>query len=82
MSQASDDQARLLRRYLGDRSLTDDHLAALREVIVSTGSLEQVEQRIALRADEARKALRTDAINDEAKAALDALVTAATERHT
>jgi geranylgeranyl diphosphate synthase type I len=82
MSQAGDGQAKLLRRYLGDRSLTDDRLAALREVIVSTGALEQVEQRIALRADEARKALRTDAISDDAKAALDALVTAATERHT
>jgi geranylgeranyl diphosphate synthase, type I len=82
MSQAGAGQAQLLRRYLGDRSLTDDRLAALRELIVSTGALEQVEQRIALRADEARKALRTDAISDDAKAALDALVTAATERHT
>lgn len=82
MNHAGPDQAQLLRRYLGDRSLTDDRLAALREVIVSTGALEQVEQRIALRADEARKALRTDAISDDAKAALDALVAAATERHT
>ena len=34
------------------------------------------------RVHEARKALRTDAISDDAKAALDALVAAATERHT
>lgn len=82
MNQAGDTQATLLRRYLGDRSIAEDRVAELREVIVATGALDQVEQRISLRADEARKALRTDAISDDAKAALDALVTAATERHT
>ncbi|MFN2517851.1 MAG: polyprenyl synthetase family protein [Jatrophihabitantaceae bacterium] len=81
MSQASEAQATLLRRCLGDRALAEDRLAALREVIVATGALHQVEQRIALRADEARKALCTDAISDDARAALDALVLAATERH-
>jgi geranylgeranyl diphosphate synthase type I len=82
MGQAGAEQSRLLRDCLGDRSMTEDHLAALREVIVSTGALDQVEQRIVLRADEARKALRTDAISNDTKSALDALVTAATERHT
>lgn len=82
MSHASQAQAGLLRRCLGDRSITQGRLADLREVIVSTGALAQVEQRIALRAEEARKTLRTDAISDDARAALGALVTAATERHT
>jgi geranylgeranyl diphosphate synthase type I len=82
MNQAGAAQAQLLRDCLGDRSMTEEHLSALRGVIVSTGALDQVEQRIVLRADEARKALRTDAISDDTKAALDVLVTAATERHT
>ncbi|PZS19607.1 MAG: polyprenyl synthetase [Pseudonocardiales bacterium] len=82
MGQASAAQAGLLRRYLGDRAMAADQVAELRAVIVSTGALDQVEHRIALRADEARKSLRTDAVSDDARAALDGLVTAATERHT
>lgn len=82
MDKASDTQAALLLSCLGDRALPEDQIAALREVIVSTGALEHVERRIAVRAGEARKALRTNAISDDAKAALEALVTAATERHT
>jgi geranylgeranyl diphosphate synthase type I len=82
MSEASDAQSALLRDCLGDRSMPEDRVAALRDVIVSTGALDQVEQRIAARADEARKALHTDAISGDARAALDALVIAATERHT
>ncbi|MDQ2749345.1 MAG: polyprenyl synthetase family protein [Actinomycetota bacterium] len=82
MSRASEEQARLLRGCLGDRSLSEDRLDLLREVIVSTRALDQVEQRIAVRAEQARKALRTDAISDDARVALDSLVTAATERHT
>ena len=82
MSHATEVQSALLRDCLGDRSMAEDRVAALRDVIVSTGALDQVEQRIALRADEARAALRTDAISDDANAGLAALVTAATERHT
>jgi len=82
MSQASAAQAQLLRRCLGDRAMAEDRVVALREVIVSTGALDQVEQRIALRAEEARKAMRNDAVSDDARVALDALVTAATDRHT
>jgi geranylgeranyl diphosphate synthase type I len=55
-------------------------VAALREVIVSTGALDQVEQRIAQRTDEARRALQTEAISAEARDALAGLATAATER--
>jgi geranylgeranyl diphosphate synthase, type I len=82
MSQADPVQASLLRRYLGDRTMTEDHIAELRGVIVSTGALDQVEERITLRAHEARAALQGESISAEARTALDALVIAATERHT
>jgi geranylgeranyl diphosphate synthase type I len=81
MSRATPAQAGLLRHHLGDRAMTEDRLADLRDLIVSTGALDQVEERIALRAHEARTALQTDAISREARTALAALVIAATERH-
>jgi geranylgeranyl diphosphate synthase, type I len=80
MDAASTVEAQLLRHELGDRELDDDGIAALREVIVSTGALAQVEQRISQRTAGARAALRGPALGDEARAALDALATAATER--
>ncbi|MGI8760625.1 MAG: polyprenyl synthetase family protein [Jatrophihabitantaceae bacterium] len=82
MQAASTVEAELLRHELGDRSLDEAGVAALREVIVSTGALAQVEQRIAHRAAEARRALRTEAVSDDAREALDALAVAASERHT
>jgi geranylgeranyl diphosphate synthase, type I len=82
MSQADPIQASLLRRYLGDRAMTEDHVAELRGVIVATGALGQVEERIALRAHEARAALQGGSISAEARVALEALVIAATDRHT
>jgi geranylgeranyl diphosphate synthase type I len=81
MQHAGRAQAAVLRRGLGDRALGEDSMSELRDVIVSTGALAQVEQRIALRADEARKAAHADAINDDARVALNALVTAATQRN-
>jgi geranylgeranyl diphosphate synthase type I len=82
MQSASAVEAELLRHELGDRQLDANGVAALREVIVSTGALDQVEQRIAQRTAEARDALQTDAINDSARKALDELAVAATDRHT
>ncbi|MCU1658877.1 MAG: Polyprenyl synthetase [Pseudonocardiales bacterium] len=82
MEHADHAQAALLRRALGDRALDDDTVEALREVIVRTGALAQVEQRIACRASEARAALRTDVLGPDARDALDLLAVAATERHT
>ncbi len=75
-------ECELLKHELGDRSMDDAAVAALREVIVSTGALDQVEQRIAQRTAEARAALATEAVGAEARAALDALAVAATARHT
>ena len=82
MQQARPDHAELLRRNLGDRSLDEQAISRLREVIVATGALAQVEERIAHRADEARAALRTDALSEDSRIALDNLAVAATERHT
>jgi geranylgeranyl diphosphate synthase, type I len=82
MRHATDAQAAVLRRGLGDRTMADHQVTHLREVIVSTGALAQVERRIAVRADEARRALRTDAISPDSQLALDTLAIAATERHT
>ncbi|MGH8961999.1 MAG: polyprenyl synthetase family protein [Jatrophihabitantaceae bacterium] len=82
MQSASAVEAELLRHELGDRRLDSNGVSALREVIVSTGALDQVEQRIAQRTAQARDALQTDAINESARKALDELAVAATERHT
>jgi geranylgeranyl diphosphate synthase, type I len=81
MQAADHEQAAELRAGLGDRALDDAQVAALREVIVATGALEQVEQRIAGRAAEARRALDTAALSEQARATLDALAGAATDRH-
>ena len=73
---ASPAQAGLLRRKLGDRDLDDAGVTALREVIVGTGALAQVEQRIAERTAEARRALRAGPISDQARTALENLAAA------
>jgi geranylgeranyl diphosphate synthase type I len=82
MEHADHVQAALLRRAFGDRTLDESAVAALREVIVDTGALAQVEKRITERASEARDALHSPALLPEARAALDTLAVAATERHT
>ncbi|MEO6885476.1 MAG: polyprenyl synthetase family protein, partial [Jatrophihabitantaceae bacterium] len=80
MDAASTVEAQLLRHELGDRALDDNGVAALREVIVSTGALAQVEQRISQRATEARAALESPALDRDAREALAALILAATDR--
>ncbi|MFN2560138.1 MAG: polyprenyl synthetase family protein [Jatrophihabitans sp.] len=81
MAAADAEQSQLLRDSLGDRDLDDDQVERLRGVIVATGALVQVEHRISARTDAARTALSTPAIGEDARAALDALARAATERH-
>ncbi|HEY7010421.1 MAG TPA: polyprenyl synthetase family protein, partial [Jatrophihabitantaceae bacterium] len=63
MERATDEQAALLRRSLGVRTLDAAQVHALREVIVVTGALDDVERRIAQRTAEARTGLRTAPIN-------------------
>ncbi|HZC73819.1 MAG TPA: polyprenyl synthetase family protein [Jatrophihabitans sp.] len=81
MSEASSAQAAALRAGLGDRALDEEQVAALREVIVSTGALARVEERIAQRTAQARAAAQSPALGADARAALAALAEAATNRH-
>jgi geranylgeranyl diphosphate synthase type I len=81
MQGADSGQSIALQRGLGDRTLDDERVARLREVIVATGALEQVEQRIVERAAQARDALDSPAIGDASRTALGRLIGAATDRH-
>ena len=81
MQAARPAQAHTLRAGLGDRGLDEAQVAELREVIVATGALGQVEQRIAERAAQARTALEAPDISDASRQALDALVGVAVDRH-
>ena len=82
MDAADEAQAAALRDGLGDRSLDDAGVAAICDVLVATGALDQVEARITERTAQARAALGTSAINADAREVLERLAIAATERHT
>jgi geranylgeranyl diphosphate synthase type I len=82
MDAADPTQAAQLRAGLGDRQLDDSGVAALCDLIVSTGALARVETRISERTGQARTALAGAAITDDAREILDGLAIAATERHT
>jgi geranylgeranyl diphosphate synthase type I len=81
MQTADADQAAALQAGLGDRSLDDSRVAELCEIIVATGALAQVEARITSCTAAARQALRDAPISAAARAALDSLAGAATDRH-
>jgi geranylgeranyl diphosphate synthase type I len=81
MEAASPEQAAALRAGLGDRGLDEQRVAALRELIVATGALDQVERRIARRAAQARDALESPALSADSRTALAALAEAAANRH-
>jgi geranylgeranyl diphosphate synthase type I len=61
--------------------LDDGRVAELCEIIVATGALAQVEARITSCTAAARQALRDAPISAAARAALDSLAGAATDRH-
>ncbi len=82
MQHAAPAEAELIRRELGDRTMDGSRLHDLRAVIVGSGALDLVEQRIAARTAEARAALRTGPISAESAAALDLLAVAASQRTT
>jgi len=75
-------QAELLQQHLGDPHLDADGVAALRDVVVDTGALARVEELIDDGVRRSREALAGAAVTDEGRAALDALVDAATARTT
>jgi geranylgeranyl diphosphate synthase type I len=79
--QAGTDAARAeLETGLGDAALDDTGLSRLRELIVESGALNEVEQMISARVDEAQRALDSAVIRPEAEAALRELVARATDR--
>jgi geranylgeranyl diphosphate synthase type I len=82
MDRATPEQAGLLRQHLGVRTLDPHEVHALREVLVETGAVDEVEQRIAARTAEARTGLRGAPLRPDARDALDALAVAATQRRT
>jgi len=74
-------QADLVRRRLGDPDLDADGVAALQDVLVSTGAVDEVEALISRSTEEALTAL-DDRIEDEARQVLRDLAIEATVRHT
>jgi geranylgeranyl diphosphate synthase, type I len=82
MERATPAQAALLRRDVGIRTLDAAQVHALREVIVTTGALDDVEKRIAARTAQARSGLRGAPMASAARDALDLLAVAATQRRT
>ena len=84
LQRAEPEQAGLVRRLLGDPGLDGADLAALRQVIVDTGTLDTVEHLIADLSTQARDAVRDGVrsgwLTTDAAAVLEALVTAATTR--
>jgi geranylgeranyl diphosphate synthase type I len=81
LERASAAQADLVRRELGNPDLDADGVAALRDVLVSTGAVDRVEKLIASSTEEALAAL-DDRIADEAREVLSALALEATRRET
>jgi geranylgeranyl diphosphate synthase type I len=67
---ASPAQLAVLDRWHGNADLDDEGVAALREVIVETGSLRQVERTIAERTEEAVTALGDGELAEDARQAL------------
>jgi geranylgeranyl diphosphate synthase type I len=73
-------QAQLLERHLGDPGLDEAGVAALREVIVATGALAEVERMIRSCTEQAVAALAASPVDPCAEVALHELATAATVR--
>ncbi|HEU4543623.1 MAG TPA: polyprenyl synthetase family protein [Jiangellaceae bacterium] len=69
-----------VHRLLGDRALDAAGVDTLRQIIIDTGALRAVETRVSELVERSRQALANATVTAEARAALDALVTAATSR--
>jgi geranylgeranyl diphosphate synthase type I len=80
LERATPAQTATVRRLLGDPGLDADGVGALREIIVSTGALDAVEQLIDSLVAESRAALSTAGLDEPARSILADLVTAATAR--
>lgn len=79
--EATDDAGRrLLGELLGNPDAGADEFQALRDLLVSTGARDRVEERITQRTALAREAIAEAPMAEDARAALDALAVAATTR--
>ena len=77
---ATDAQAAVVRRHLGDPHLDEQGVAALREVIADTGAVARTEALIAELMDDATAALAAAPVAEDARAVLAELAVAATSR--
>lgn len=80
LRRATASQAELLERHLGDRGLTAETAAEMRDVIAGTGALSECESVIAASVQDALSALDRATIPAAARAALIALASSATSR--
>lgn len=80
LQSSTPEQATLLRAGLGDPQLSAAQIARLREVLLATGAVQEVEAIISARAGQARAALAEMSLLPVATHALDELVVAATSR--
>jgi geranylgeranyl diphosphate synthase type I len=80
LQRASPRQAAAVRRLLGDPHLEPEGVAVLREVLVDTGALADVEARIAALTEEALEACRSPLVAEPAGDVLRRLAVAATTR--
>ena len=71
---------RLLAEVLGDPDAGEEQFDAVRRLLESTGARARVEERITERTTVARTAIATSPLSPDARAALDALALAATNR--
>lgn len=73
-------QAEQLRQWHGNSTLDETHADTLRDIITTTGALTRTEQMINDRISNALSALHHAPVTDEARAALQSLAIAATDR--
>jgi geranylgeranyl diphosphate synthase, type I len=77
---ASPAQSAVVRKYLGDPHLSEQGVAALRDVITDTGALGRVEDLVERLLSDALEALEAAPVEDHARAVLADLALAATAR--
>jgi geranylgeranyl diphosphate synthase type I len=82
LDRASQGQAAVVRRHLGDPHLDDDGVSALRDVMIETGAIGYVERLIERYAGDALAAMDNDApVEPDARDVLQELAIAATARY-
>ncbi len=82
MERADPADAAALRTSLGDRSLSDDAVSAVRSILVDTGAVRRVEDRISACLTQALAALQSPVLSDPSREILARLAVAAAERQT